>query len=286
MPTIEPSRTGPRKGASPLGWALPYCALGFALAGLLQLEIIPVRRWLAPAALEAAAEAEASPTARSTEPPSPEPPSPEPPSPAHERAETAPFAMAVTDMASDPSTTFQSVGGFREPGKTRSEPATIADPRPEPLARRTESRKKRSAKKSSPRADTRRPTAERPAPKRPAPAPAPAGPAVARSAGTSCSAAIASYREEMKMGKSDTPADISAARYGAVLNRGTYFGHCGVPNAMRIHICAAVQNGVAVGVTVTTDPGSAAVASCIATAVRGLSFPSHPRMDVTQTTFE
>jgi hypothetical protein len=55
---------------------------------------------------------------------------------------------------------------------------------------------------------------------------------------------------------------------------------------MRIQICAAVQNGVAIGVTVTTTPGNASVASCVATAVRGLSFPSHPRMDVTHTTFE
>ncbi len=88
------------------------------------------------------------------------------------------------------------------------------------------------------------------------------------------------------MGDSSMPRDISAARYGAVLNSGSYFSHCNVPATMSLHICAAVQNGTAVGVTVTTEPGSSRVASCVAAAVRGLSFPSHPRMDVTRTTFK
>lgn len=276
MPAIAPPRTSPRKSASSLGWLLPYCAIGFAVAGLLQLEVIPVRAWFLPAEAEAEAEAEADADAEAVAPsPSPAPAAP---------AQSAPPALAVTDVASDPSTTFESVGGFREPGKTLAEPATIAEPRSEPLPKRTASRKKRAKTKRAERAEPKR-TESRRTPE-PTPRAQPAGPAVARSAGTSCAAAIAAYREEMTMGKSDTPADISAARYGAVLNRGTYFGHCGVPDAMRVHICAAVQNGVAVGVTVTTDPGSAKIASCIATAVRGLSFPSHPRMDVTQTTFE
>jgi hypothetical protein len=83
----------------------------------------------------------------------------------------------------------------------------------------------------------------------------------------------------------DAPADISEARYGAILNRGSYFQHCGVPDDMTLSICAAVQNGRAVGVTVTTTPGSRAKARCVAQAVRGLSFPSHPRLDVTRTLF-
>jgi hypothetical protein len=55
---------------------------------------------------------------------------------------------------------------------------------------------------------------------------------------------------------------------------------------MRIHICAAVQNGRATGVTVRTEPGDRSVGRCIARAVRGLAFPSHPRLDVARTTFE
>lgn len=54
---------------------------------------------------------------------------------------------------------------------------------------------------------------------------------------------------------------------------------------MQINICAAVQNGRAVGVTVTVKPNNAGIASCIAGGVRGLSFPSHPKLDVTRTTF-
>jgi hypothetical protein len=52
-----------------------------------------------------------------------------------------------------------------------------------------------------------------------------------------------------------------------------------------VRICAAVQDGRAVGVTVSTDPPSGAMNRCVAGAVRGLGFPSHPRMDVTTTTF-
>jgi hypothetical protein len=46
-----------------------------------------------------------------------------------------------------------------------------------------------------------------------------------------------------------------------------------------------VQNGRAVGVTVTTDPADRSVAACVAGGVRKLAFPSHPRLDVTRVTF-
>lgn len=105
--------------------------------------------------------------------------------------------------------------------------------------------------------------------------------------GGSCEAAIASYSEEYKMGEAnDTPPDISRETYAAILNTGSYFSHCGAPGSMGIQICAAVQNGRAVGVTVRTSPRSRKVQRCVSAAVRGLSFPSHPRMDVTNTTFK
>jgi len=96
---------------------------------------------------------------------------------------------------------------------------------------------------------------------------------------------VAAYRESYSIGGSSGPPDLSEAQFGAVLNRGSYFQHCSVPSAMGIRICAAVQNGRAVGVTVQTTPPDSAVQGCIARAVRGLSFPSHPRLDVTTTTF-
>jgi hypothetical protein len=54
---------------------------------------------------------------------------------------------------------------------------------------------------------------------------------------------------------------------------------------MNLNICAAVQNGRAVGVTVVASPRSRGVESCVAAGVRGLSFPSHPKLDVTRTRF-
>lgn len=102
--------------------------------------------------------------------------------------------------------------------------------------------------------------------------------------GMSCEGAIAAYKgDEMVMGKKGQ-ADLTANQFGRVLNGGGYFSHCGVPFSMSVHICAAVQNGRAVGVTVSTSPKSGK-AACVANAVRRLSFPSHPKLDITRTTF-
>ncbi len=100
--------------------------------------------------------------------------------------------------------------------------------------------------------------------------------------GMSCEAARAKYIEDYDKA---APPDLTAGAYGAVLNRGSYLNACGVPSNMSVNICAAVQNGHAVGVTVTTNPPNKGIASCIAGAVRGLAFPSHPRLDVTNTSF-
>jgi hypothetical protein len=102
--------------------------------------------------------------------------------------------------------------------------------------------------------------------------------------GLSCEAAQASYNEEMKMGQRGQ-ADITAGQYGAILNSGRYLGGCGVPDSMSVNICAAVQNGRAVGVTVTTNPRNPGVAGCISGAVRRINFPAHPKLDVTRTSF-
>ncbi len=106
--------------------------------------------------------------------------------------------------------------------------------------------------------------------------------------GMSCEAAQAAYVEQYNIGSPEgkkIAPDLTAGAYGAVLNRGTYFGHCGVPSSMSLSICAAVQNGRAVGVSIYTTPSNPRVAGCVAAAVRGLPFPSHPRLDVTRTTF-
>jgi len=101
--------------------------------------------------------------------------------------------------------------------------------------------------------------------------------------GKSCEAA---QREYVLSYEDGAPPDLTAGAYAAVLNRGTYLNACGVPASMAVSVCAAVQNGRAVGVTVTTKPSNRGIASCVAGAVRGMAFPAHPRLDVARTHFK
>jgi hypothetical protein len=103
--------------------------------------------------------------------------------------------------------------------------------------------------------------------------------------GMSCEAAQAAYVEEIKIGGSGAPADITGSQYASVLNGGGYLNGCGLASSMGVDVCVAVQNGRAVGVTVRTSPHNGGVASCIAGHVRGISFPVHPKLDVTRTHF-
>jgi hypothetical protein len=103
--------------------------------------------------------------------------------------------------------------------------------------------------------------------------------------GMSCESAQNAYVEEMNIGGPRGQADITGQQYGSILNRGSYFAHCGVPDSTGLSICAAVQNGRAVGVTVTAKPRNRGIESCVAASVRGLSFPSNPKLDVTRTNF-
>jgi eukaryotic-like serine/threonine-protein kinase len=103
--------------------------------------------------------------------------------------------------------------------------------------------------------------------------------------GTSCEAAQAAYVEEMTIGGGKGQADLTAGAYQSILGNGAYLNRCGVPENMTVSVCAAVQNGRAVGVSVNTNPRNPGVSSCISSAVRGMSFPAHPKLDVTRTTF-
>lgn len=103
--------------------------------------------------------------------------------------------------------------------------------------------------------------------------------------GMSCEAAQAAYVEEINIGGAKVAADITSSQYGAILNGGGYLNGCGLPESTGVDVCVAVQNGRAVGVTVRTRPHNAGVASCITSHVRGLSFPAHPKLDVTRTSF-
>ncbi len=102
--------------------------------------------------------------------------------------------------------------------------------------------------------------------------------------GMSCESARAKYVEEFKLGNNGPP-DLTAGAYAKVLNNGSYLNACNVPSSMEVTVCAAVQNGRAVGVTVTTNPPNGGVSSCVAGQIRAMGFPSHPRLDVATTTF-
>ncbi len=101
--------------------------------------------------------------------------------------------------------------------------------------------------------------------------------------GQSCESAQAAYVEEMKM-TGGGQADITRGQYASIMNSGSYFSHCGVPSSVAVSICVAVQNGRAVGVTVRTTPNHGSK-SCISSAVRRMSFPSHPKLDVVRVNF-
>lgn len=105
------------------------------------------------------------------------------------------------------------------------------------------------------------------------------------SGGMSCESAQNAYVEEMKIGAKGGQADLTAGQFQAILGNGAYLNSCGVPDSMGVNVCAAIQNGRAVGVTVTTSPRNPQIQSCIAGRVRGMSFPSHPKLDITRTKF-
>jgi hypothetical protein len=103
--------------------------------------------------------------------------------------------------------------------------------------------------------------------------------------GMSCEQARARYVEEINIGGPKGQADLTANQFGAVLNNGAYIVACGTPQSMHVNVCAAIQNGRAVGVTITTDPPNGGIAGCIAGKVRGMGFPSNPKLDIATTRF-
>jgi hypothetical protein len=100
----------------------------------------------------------------------------------------------------------------------------------------------------------------------------------------SCERAIADYVED-RTGGPEPQRDLGPGEYGSVLNNGTFLNTCGVPDSTKVVICVAVQNGKAVGATVTADPQDGAIERCVKTEVAALSYPQHPKMDIARTTF-
>ena len=100
----------------------------------------------------------------------------------------------------------------------------------------------------------------------------------------SCERAIADYVEDRTGGR-EPQRDLGPGEYGSVLNNGTFLNACGVPDSTKVVICVAVQNGKAVGATVTSDPEDPAIDRCIKTEVAALTYPSHPKMDIVRVHF-
>jgi hypothetical protein len=101
----------------------------------------------------------------------------------------------------------------------------------------------------------------------------------------SCEAAIARYNEVLTLGAPRAP-DITRGAYASILENGRYLSACGVPAKTIVEICAAVQNGRAVGITVQTSPADAKLSSCVRRQVMHLGFPHSERLDVTRTRFD
>jgi hypothetical protein len=102
----------------------------------------------------------------------------------------------------------------------------------------------------------------------------------------SCESAAASSNETIDFGAARGAPDLTRDAFASVLDNGAYLGHCAIPARTAVEICAAVQHGKVVGVTVTTAPRDAAIHACVRRAVAALRFPRSARLDVTRTRFE
>jgi uncharacterized protein with FMN-binding domain len=103
---------------------------------------------------------------------------------------------------------------------------------------------------------------------------------------TTCEGAVAAHRARVVQGRHQGSASVTAGRQQAALDNGSYLASCGVAEDMAVSVCAAIQRGRAVGVTVHTTPTRPRVQQCIADAVREVEFTSEPQLDVTKSHFD
>lgn len=103
-------------------------------------------------------------------------------------------------------------------------------------------------------------------------------------AGTSFEEAWSHAGQSYVPGGTHVP-DLTADQLAQPFAGGAFLNTCAVPEDMSVLIKAAVQNGRAVGVTVTTTPPSARHAGCIDAAVRRMQFPVNPNLDAVTQTF-
>jgi hypothetical protein len=102
--------------------------------------------------------------------------------------------------------------------------------------------------------------------------------------GMSYEQALASNNQEITMGAKGGP-DLTDAQLSAPMKNASFISGCGAPDSMKVTVRVAVKNGRAYGVTVSTNPPNATVAACVDRHVRGLAWPSNPKMDSFTTTY-
>lgn len=103
--------------------------------------------------------------------------------------------------------------------------------------------------------------------------------------GMSYEQAIASNVQEISMGGAKGGPDLSDAQLSAPMKNAAFISGCGAPDSMKVTVRVAVKNGRAWGVTVSTNPPSASVASCVDRHVRGLGWTPNAKMDSFTTTY-
>lgn len=103
--------------------------------------------------------------------------------------------------------------------------------------------------------------------------------------GMSYEQALATNNQEINMGGGRGGPDLSDAQLHAPMRNASFISGCGAPDSMKVTVRVAVKGGRAVGVTVSTNPASAPVASCVDRHVRGLSWPPNAKMDSFTTTY-
>lgn len=103
--------------------------------------------------------------------------------------------------------------------------------------------------------------------------------------GMSYEAALASNNQEINIGGAKGGPDLSDAQLSTPMNNASFVSDCGAPKGMKVTVRVAVKMGRAVGVSVSTNPSSPAIAACIDGRVRGLGWPANAKMDSLTTTY-
>ena len=102
-----------------------------------------------------------------------------------------------------------------------------------------------------------------------------------------CEGAIRAYRESVMAGDGGPPRPVREGTYAALLHNGVYLRECDVGDELGVDVCATIQHGKIVGVTVQTTPHRPRIERCLDRAVRALEVgESSPDLDVSRAHFE